>query len=106
MRLDPQVGSLRVLAPQTVLAMVIADGVFKEEAGRELVVTSLYRPSDPRLHGRGLAFDARCKDLGPPHYHVVTRLRVRLAPFGYDVVHHDGFEPGIAEHIHVEYDPK
>lgn len=107
MRLDPQVGSIEGVQPEALLAMVLADSLYRRLTGREVRITSVKRPGDPRLHGKGRAFDCGCQELaGPIHDLVLSELRAMLKPLGYDVVHETPESHGTPEHIHVEFDPR
>jgi hypothetical protein len=89
------------IRPELILAIVIADGVWRDDAGAEMVVTSVTdgRHSRGSLHYTGAAFDIRTRDLVPDTVpDLAERLRKALGE-DYDVVLE-------ATHIHVEYQPK
>ncbi len=93
---------IRGMQPQVVLAMVTADRIY-EEAGRELVVTSVCdgKHGEGSLHYSGSAFDLRTTAAGIPA-EAVQRIAAKLrAALGaqFDVVVE-------SDHIHVEFDPK
>lgn len=91
------------LKPQAVLAIHIAEGVFRN-FGEELVVTSCNdgKHSDTSLHYHGFAFDARSKELVCDKQELLKELRARLGA-EFDVLLED--LGGNNEHYHIEYDP-
>ena len=93
---------LHNLQPQTLLAMQITDQDHIERFGNECTITSVNDSEHMKgsLHGLGLAFDVRTRDLLPGQDKIwFNQLRSRLGAAGYDVVLE-------STHIHVEYDPK
>lgn len=105
--------SVKELAPQTVLAMLVARDVYARH-GVPCEVTSCFRAGDPRLHGKGRAFDIRL----PSRFGASTVTDSTVAselvlnlPDEYDIVlelvpQHQPPHSGWGPHIHVEYDPK
>lgn len=90
------------LAPQLLLALYVADGIWRE-LGEELVVTSLNdsKHSHTSLHYAGMAADLRTRYFSPAQVNnAAARLREALGTNpSYDVVVE-------SDHIHLEYQPK
>ena len=91
--------TLNRLSPQIVLAVMIANEVYKKH-GADLVITSgddgKHLPHS--LHYQGHAVDLRIWTIAPSKVpHVVKDLRNALGA-NYDVVLE-------SDHIHIEYDP-
>ncbi len=88
----------RGAAPEILLALMVADGVYRD-AGESLTVTEITGAthSPGSLHYVGLAADLRLPR-NRPATEVVQTLRDRLGP-EYDVVMEK-------THIHVEFQPK
>lgn len=81
-------------------AAIIAESVL-ESFGVKLVITSCMdgKHKDGSLHYKGLAFDARSRDLAPSfQVHARDEMKKRLGK-DYDVVLEK-------DHFHIEYDPK
>ena len=87
------------LQPQIVLAVAIAEGIWKEDSEQTLVITSVSdgQHSPRSLHYAGAAVDLRRRDvsLAPEK---AQRLSARLGP-DFDVILE-------ATHFHIEYQPK
>lgn len=104
MRLKPGV-SLKLLQPQTVVAMIVADGVWND-LGAELVVTSgndgTHMPTS--LHYQGKAFDCRTHVFEEGQ--AARAVEILKAALGaeFDVILEHLGEP--QEHCHVENQPK
>lgn len=103
-RLKPGV-RLTDLAPQTVLGMVIVDGIFARR-GLECVITSVNdsRHSVASWHYKGRAFDVRTKfaALDGLEMELLTEIREALGEEFDVVLEAVGTDN---EHIHVEHDP-
>lgn len=96
------------LSPQIVLALIQIEPIFKR-FGHELVVTSIYRP-DALLHGTGMAFDCRVREIPISLWsEIAQEAQLLLRPLGFDVILENPTndpKSTIDSHIHVEYDPK
>jgi hypothetical protein len=123
MRLAPGV-DLWSVRPELLVVLQVADGVYRD-FGRQLLVTSIYRPGPGQLlHGRGWAADLRLPSrsevaAGAPEVpleqldeRVTGALRAALGgtkPGGQcDVLLELGPEASAGwtgAHIHVEFDP-
>ncbi len=92
--------SVKQLSPQIVVAIVVADSVYKE-FGKELVITSVCdgRHRKASLHYSGNAIDLRTRYFGRATAIKVAQALVDKLTIDYDVVLED-------DHIHIEYDPK
>lgn len=86
--------------PETVLAMVILDGIFALRHA-VLTITAVIdgTHSAGSLHYAGMAFDARTRDLPPGEVQEVATLARAALGADFDVV----VEP---DHLHIEYQPK
>lgn len=85
---------------QVFSAAVIVESVLAT-FGTELVITSCLdgQHMPHSLHYKGLAFDARSRELAPAfQIHARDEMKKRLGP-DYDVVLEK-------DHFHIEYDPK
>lgn len=92
---------LRGLAPQLVLAYVVALDVYREKVGLPCVITSASdgKHGPNSLHYSGKALDLRTNSLRPDQIHpVYLALKTALGE-QFDVVLE-------SDHIHVEFDPK
>ncbi len=95
--------SLLGMQTQAHIGMSVIDSVLKEHFGVELVVTRGTEDSPgsvaKTLHKKGLAFDARKREIPEvDHARVVARCKSALGP-EYDVT--------ISPHnFHIEWDPK
>lgn len=91
---------LRGLTPQSMLAIYIVDGVYRE-LGYHTVITSCNDRKHSRgsLHYVGLAVDFRTRHLREGDDKIVQRQVVRNLGDEYDVVLE-------IDHLHVEYQPK
>ncbi len=111
---------LKALRPQLVVAMVIAEGIWRDLAGVECVVTScndgkhcgpdLKKHTGPcrdgglSKHYTGRAVDIRTKNIPEDRRVVcVNRLQAFLGDAGYRVMWEG--RGTINEHVHIEYDP-
>jgi hypothetical protein len=104
MQLKPGVRVVGV-KPEIVLAMSVADSVFRSIAV-EMVVTACIdgQHKAGSLHYPGLAFDARSHDLEPAlRQKVRDGIAAALGP-DFDVLFEDPGTPN--EHLHVEFQPK
>jgi hypothetical protein len=92
------------VSTEILLALMVADGVWKRNGINELTVTSLLDGvhSPKSLHYEGKAMDLRTKGTGMME-RLFQELKRALPP-GYDVVLED--KEGVNEHIHVEWDPR
>lgn len=94
---------IRGIAPELVLALVVADQVYSEVAQENLVVTSVNDSEHSRtsLHYMGCAADLRTNNIAAGRRPIVAdTLRRRLEPLGdFDVVLEK-------DHIHLEFQPK
>jgi len=95
------------LKPQTVLALVVCNEVYRDH-GEQMTVTSVNdgMHMTGSLHDDGKAFDLRTKsiDSDKTKRSIVNKITHRLARLGFDVVFEAVGDPN--EHLHVEYDPK
>jgi hypothetical protein len=67
---------------------------------------SLHMPANSP-DGLCRAVDLRTHDLLWPDAKQWFRVcKQLLEPLGFDVVLHDGTQPGVAQHLHIEYQPK
>ena len=100
MRFKDKSIKLASLRPQTVVGMIVCDGVYADE-GVECVCTSVNdgRHSYGSLHKSGQAFDLRSRTLADP-YATVEEIKRRM-PGDFDVIYE--LDP---PHIHVEWQPK
>lgn len=101
MKFEPGIDD-RNLQTEMAYALGFIDCTMRMIAGRENIVTQLYREalSDRDLHPDGLAGDNRTRDLSAnKKQSVYYFLREELDPHGFDTVLED-------DHIHCEYDPK
>lgn len=98
---------LQGVKSELLVAIYFAERVW-EEHGSQLTITSITdgQHSQNSLHYKGLAFDARTKDIGEAATKeaIFADLKVILTPLGYDVVFEGEGEAN--EHIHIEFDPK
>ena len=88
------------LTPQTLLAMIIADPIYKKY-GREFVATSLNDSvhRDGSKHYTGNGVDGRTYYFTEDQKkQVVAELKTQLGLY-YDIILE-------SDHIHIEYDPK
>lgn len=96
--------SLRLLQPQTAIAMVVCDSVYRLHDCDMLVrfvCDGVHSPAS--LHPKGYAFDLRTHNVPPAELLIlVGELRAALGD-EFDVVLEDHRQEN--EHIHVEYDP-
>ncbi len=92
--------SVKQLSPQIVLAIGVADAVYRE-FGKELVITSVCDGKHRKnsLHYSGNAVDLRTRYFGKAVITKVAQALVDKLTIDYDVVVED-------DHIHLEYDPK
>lgn len=100
MRLKDASVSTRQIRPELVIALMVADSVYREY-GKELVVTSLNdaRHKHGSLHYSGSAADLRTHYFTTSELEMVySELRASLSD-DYDVVLE-------GDHIHLEYQPK
>jgi hypothetical protein len=112
--------NLRLMTPQTMLAMAVANDCFAE-AGEDCLVTSVCRTGaflEVGYHGSGNAIDVAVRRVDGSQMDealvtgVIRRIRTRIGREGggqYDVV--DERAPASSAgwtgaHIHIEYDPK
>lgn len=96
--------SLLGLRTETLLGMQVADSVYLDMTGQEMVVTSVSDGKHKRqsAHKTGRAFDCRTK--GHPSPGIIrTEIAERLGK-EFDVILEAVNEPN--EHIHCEWDPK
>jgi hypothetical protein len=97
---------LKDLQPQTVLAMLIVNGIY-EKRGLECVITSVNdgKHIDASWHYKGRAFDVRTKQaaLDGKERELCDEIQAALGP-DFDVVLEAVGTPN--EHIHVEFDPE
>lgn len=103
MRVKPGVKLLGIQAP-TVVGMMIADGVYKSYANMDMTVTSVLDGTHKAdsLHYKGLAFDARTKNMiGVNMHSLLMEIRTALGN-EWDVIYeNEGTEN---EHFHLEHD--
>lgn len=89
------------LSPEILLAIMVADSVFKEH-GSELIITSIFDSHDDRpksLHHKGYAVDLRTRHLRTGEGDIIkNKIQVWLGG-AYDVILEK-------DHIHMEFDPK
>lgn len=101
MKLKTTVRVLPGLSPEILLALMVAEGIYKEH-GYELVVTSLFDSHDNRpksLHHKGYAADLRTRDMRSGEADIIkNKIQVWLGG-SYDVILEK-------DHIHIEFDPK
>ncbi len=101
LRLKPD-AKARVLSPQCLLAMVVAEGIWRDADFGDCTITSISDGQHSRKskHWLGNAFDVRTREL-PEAASIdgVAYLLRQALPEDYDVVVE-------SDHIHVEYDPK
>ena len=94
--------------PPVWFAMGVFEALCRLYADRPLVVTSANDSHDSRpasLHNKGLAFDARTKDMNAEQKsQVLSRAKQILDPLGFDIVFENAGGPN--EHIHCEFDVK
>lgn len=92
---------LRGLAPQMVLAYVIALDVYREKVGTVCVITSASdgKHGPNSLHYKGKALDFRTNNLRGPQVHPIYLALKEALGAQFDVVLED-------DHIHCEFDPK
>lgn len=85
--------------PETLLGLIVADGVYTAE-GVPCVVTSLLdgEHKEGSLHYEGLAADLRTRDFSPDRAALVATVLGQRLGTGYDVVLEK-------DHIHMEFDP-
>lgn len=90
----------RSLQPQVVLAILVADSIYRE-LGKECVVTSLNDGSHSynSLHWSGNAVDFRIRHLDSGQPQLVRDRLASAVGVDYDVVLE-------SDHIHLEYQPK
>lgn len=89
------------IRPEIVVALSVADGVYREAVQREMVVTSVIdgQHMDGSLHYAGAAADLRTHDLTEAQAWGITELlKLRLGG-DFDVILE-------ADHIHIEFQPK
>lgn len=88
------------LQPQILLAMIVAESVY-HSFQTEFVITSVddSKHGATTLHGKGMAFDCRTRDLSKEDAKlVVYNIKQRLGN-DFDVILE-------SDHIHIEYDEK
>lgn len=99
---------LQGIEPPTWFAMGAFEALCTLYADRPLIVTSAndsHADKPQSLHNKGLAFDARTKDLNAEQKaQVFAQAKKILDPLGFDLVFEN--QNGPNEHIHVEFDPK
>lgn len=94
--------------PPAWFAMGVLEALCQLYTERPLTVTSAndshaHKPAS--LHNKGLAFDARTKDMNAEQKsQVFARANLTLNPLGFDLVFENPGGPN--EHIHCEFDPK
>lgn len=88
------------IQPEAVLAMVVADGIFRHMA-LPCVITSVTGGKHMKgsLHPRGLAFDIRTRSLSNTNKVFLLSELTNSLPNDFDIVDEN-------DHIHVEFDPK
>lgn len=101
--------SIRGIAPETMLALHVANECFFGVAGADCVVTSCNDSQHRQgsLHYIGHAIDLRTKHLPntPTKVAVAQQIHDRLVPLAdFDVVLEYLDKPN--EHLHIEYQPK
>jgi hypothetical protein len=112
---------LKLLKPQTVLAIAVANDAFTE-AGEDCLVTSVCRQGaflEVGYHGAGEAVDIAVRRLDGTMIEdgvmniIIRKLQSRIGRPGggqYDVVDerpdHSPSSRSTGPHIHIEYDPK
>lgn len=98
--------TIRGVSPEIVMAWPIVVGIF-DAAGYNPVLTSVTggRHGRGTLHHHGYAMDIRTRHIPSMEEKrkIANALKIRLGE-EFDVVFHDGSQPGVAEHIHIEYD--
>jgi len=81
--------SLRDIQPQTVLALCVCDGIYRD-LGEPMTVTSVNDGGHMAgsYHYQGLAFDLRTKSIEGEvvKRRIVADIRRQLVPLGFDVV--------------------
>jgi hypothetical protein len=89
------------IRPETVVAMLVAESIWFEATGKQLVVTSCTdgKHSATSLHYSGAAFDCRTLGLDPPVLKTLRGLLSKALGVDYDVVLE-------LDHIHIEFQPK
>jgi len=93
--------SLDGLKPEILSILDIVDSVYKDLAGREVVITSTTdsKHGVKSFHYSGFAIDTRIRDLTPKQSaNILVELKNKLGK-DYDVVLE-------IDHFHIEYDPK
>jgi len=93
--------SARGIRPELVMALGIADGVYRDN-GASMTVTSLVDSTHSRtsLHYSGCAADFRTNDISNAQAKkIVHELRGALGTSDFDVILE-------SDHIHLEYQPK
>ena len=93
---------LRGMQPQILVAMIAAERIY-QEAGRELMITSVTdgKHMEGSLHYKGHAVDMRTTAVGIPAetvQRIAAKVKSALGP-QFDVVVE-------GDHLHVEFDPK
>ena len=76
--------------------------------GKPLMITSLYRPGDPRAHGHGCGADARSWEMTIEHFTWLKELDELFSPYVDIVIEVEswsGVKPPGGEHIHFEFNP-
>ena len=100
MQIKPNAGiKFRGVAPELVLALQIADGVW-QDLGQELIITSLVngKHSHGSLHYIGHAADLRSRYFADKGVTAAAMLKARLS---------DEFDVVVEKtHIHLEFQPK
>lgn len=88
------------LRPETLLAIMVVEGIFRERH-KPLVLTAVVDGSHSRgsLHYCGCAFDARTRDLPPGEAEEVANLARSALGSDFDAVLE-------SDHLHFEYQPK
>lgn len=91
------------VSPQILLALQIAEGVWRDNGVRDLVVTSLLDGvhSPKSLHYQGKAVDIRTKGMSASAVRLHSMLRAALPTNQFDVILEGLNEAG--EHIHLEF---
>lgn len=98
---------LKDLSPQMVLAAVVIEGIYRNEAGVECWITSANdrQHSAGSLHYKGQALDFRMHNVsGNRRQAVVAKIRASLSDADFDILWEDVGTPN--EHLHIEYQPK
>lgn len=92
---------IKNIRPQTTHGMMVAELIHKQLFGSDITITSISdgKHAANSLHYKGLAFDARTRDLSEEDAKMfASQLRGALGS-DYDVVLEQS-------HCHIEYDPK